>query len=154
MKKHLIFILLAAVLTACSGEADRDMQKPSIATDGIAASPSECDTYLVGDTIHFCYRLTDNVELGNFNIEVHSNHDHHTHSTSAIECPLDDSSTPSNPWVFNQDYTIPAGSRDYVATVDIPIPHGVAVGDYHFMIRLTDRAGWQEMRSVAIKLVE
>ena len=24
--------------------------------------------------------------------------------------------------------------------------------DYHFMIRLTDRAGWQELRSVAIEV--
>ena len=91
--------------------------------------------------------------MGNFNLEVHSNHDHHTHSTSATECPLDEHSTPEHPWVYNQDYAIPAGLRDYVATADIPIPPDITPGDYHFMIRLTDRGGWQELRSVAIKCV-
>jgi hypothetical protein len=37
-----------------------------------------------------------------------------------------------------------------VAEVDIVVPEGVDEGDYHFMVRVTDRAGWQELRSVAI----
>ena len=84
--KHSIFLIVTAIVfvfSAC-GDDDRDMDKPAITTDGIVASPSDCDSYRHGDTIHFCYRFTDNVELGNYNIEIHSNHDHHTHSTSSV----------------------------------------------------------------------
>ena len=54
--------------------------------------------------------------------------------------------------MFNQDYTIPAGRRSYTARVDIQIPADAETGDYHFMIRLTDRAGWQQLKAVAIKV--
>lgn len=155
MKRNIL--LIATVITlffvACSDD-DRDMDKPAIVTDGIVASPEDCDSYRHGDTIHFCYRLTDNEELGNFNIEIHGNHDHHTHSTSSVDCPHEDEEEHEhevvNPWVFNQDYQIPEGTKDYVAEVDIVVPEGVDEGDYHFMVRVTDRAGWQELRSVAI----
>jgi len=59
-----------------------------------------------------------------------------------------------NAWVYNRDFTIPAGQRQYDARVDIPIPADAALGDYHFMIRLTDRAGWQQLHAVAIKITE
>lgn len=151
---HLIAITLLLIFVACSDD-DRDLDKPAITADGIVASPSDCDSYRHGDTIHFCYRFTDNVELGNFNIEIHGNHDHHTHSTSAVDCPHDEDEEHHdsvNPWVFNQDYQIPAGTKDYVGEVDIVVPEDIDEGDYHFMIRLTDRAGWQELRSVAIEV--
>ena len=61
---------------------------------------------------------------------------------------------PVKPWVYNRDYTIPAAQRQYDARVDIPIPADIDPGDYHFMVRLTDRAGWQQLKAVAIKIVE
>ncbi|MBR1766846.1 MAG: DUF4625 domain-containing protein [Bacteroidales bacterium] len=147
-------VLAAAMLlghASCSDD-ERDMERPTITTEGITAQPAECDAYRIGDVIQVCYRLTDNEELGNFNLEIHSNHDHHTHSTSAVECDPDPVSHPDNPWVFNHDYAIPSGMRDYTIHEDIPVPDGIAPGDYHFMIRVTDRAGWQELRSMAIKI--
>lgn len=152
MKKYVIVSLLVLVACAACDNAERDMEPPVIGTDGIVASPAECDAYRLGDTIHFCYRLTDNVELGRYNIEVHSNHDHHTHSTSAVDCDLEPVCEAVNPWVFNADYAIPAGTANYVAMTDIVVPTGVDPGDYHFMVRVTDRAGWQQLRSMAIKL--
>ena len=44
--------------------------------------------------------------------------------------------------------------KSYKASVDIPIPEDAAHGDYHFMIRLTDKAGWQQIKSVAIIIEE
>ena len=115
--------------------------------------------------------MLDNQELGNFNIEIHNNFDHHTHSTEADdhdhdhemgECDDDEEHehehehehSEGNAWVYNRDFTIPAGQRQYDARVDIPIPADAALGDYHFMIRLTDRAGWQQLHAVAIKITE
>lgn len=52
----------------------------------------------------------------------------------------------------NADYTIPAGQQPYAASVGIPTD--IDAGDYHFMIRVTDQAGFQEIKSIAIEIEE
>lgn len=136
---------------SCSSDETDDQEKPVI-VDGQTPNPIDCQVYTRGDIIAFRYTFTDNMELGNFNIEIHHNFDHHTHSTSAGDCPLDQKKDPVNPWVYNQDYAIPAGSKSYEAKVDIDIPKDVDPGDYHFMIRVTDREGWQQLKAISIKL--
>ncbi len=168
MKKSTLYILylffaaamvgVSACLTACSSDDDNpttvnDQEKPKI-VDGELPNPIDCQNYKRGETIAFRYTFTDNVELGNFNIEIHNNFDHHTHSTSAGDCPLDEKKSPVNPWVYNQDQAIPAGLKNYEAKVDITIPKDIDPGDYHFMIRVTDKAGWQELKAVSIKIKE
>ena len=44
------------------------------------------------------------------------------------------------------------GQRSHTARLDIPVPANIKPGDYHFMIRLTDRVGWQQLKAVAIKI--
>lgn len=143
------------------GDADHDHDTdgpdttlPVISDQGIVANPVDCQVYHRGDTIAFCYAFADNDQLGNYNIEIHHNFDHHTHSTSAAECPQEQAKTPVSPWVYNRSFAIPAGSSSYVARVKIVIPATIDTGDYHFMIRLTDQAGWQQLRSMAIKIKE
>lgn len=148
-------VLLA--LAACSGDDESDTKKdttmPVIESDENAL-PSNCQVYYKGEVIPFRCLMSDNQELGNYNIEIHHNFDHHTHSTDAGECELDAKKTPVHPWVYNQSFTIPQGSSTYDAQVDIPIPNDIDPGDYHFMIRLTDKAGWQQLRAVSIKIKE
>lgn len=149
--------MLLCALSACSSsddDAPKDMQEPVISAQGITANPIDCQQYHKGDVIPFHYLMTDNQELGNYNIEIHNNFDHHTHSTSATECPMDAKKDPVTPWVYNKDFSIPAGQRSYDARHDIHIPTDIDAGDYHFMIRLTDRAGWQQLHAVAIKIVD
>lgn len=157
MKRNIIYsIMLLCALCACSGSDDeeqKDMQQPVISDQGITANPIDCQVYQRGSVIPFHYIMTDNQELGAFNIEIHNNFDHHTHSTTAVECTMEAQKQPQNPWVFNRDYTIPAGLRQYDARVDIQIPADIDPGDYHFMIRLTDRAGWQQLHAVAVKIM-
>ena len=88
---YYLLIPLLCALCACSGsDADsKDMEKPVISSDGIVANPIECQVYHRGESIPFQYLFTDNVELGYYNIEIHNNFNHHTHSGSAIECPLE-----------------------------------------------------------------
>ena len=156
MKQTILSFSLLCALCACSSAEEnesRDMTLPVISEEGIVANPIECQEYHPGDVLPVQYVFTDNVELGNYNIEVHNNFDHHTHSGSAVECELEPSKEAgAHAWVFNQDYTIPPGQRSYTARVDIPIPADAETGDYHFMIRLTDRAGWQQLKAVAIKI--
>ena len=163
MKKIINMSLLMALITiltlsfnACGSDDDKDMTPPVISADGITANPINCQQYHPGDVIPFHYVMLDNQELGNFNIEIH-NHDH-----EMGECDDDEEHehehehehSEGNAWVYNRDFTIPAGQRQYDARVDIPIPADAALGDYHFMIRLTDRAGWQQLHAVAIKITE
>lgn len=156
MKKKILLLSLLCVLCACSSSDDnesRDMSQPVISEQGIIANPVECQQYHPGDVIPFQYVFTDDVELGNYNIEVHNNFDHHTHSGSAVDCEFEPKREAGpKAWVFNQNYTIPAGLQTYKARVDIQIPADAETGDYHFMIRLTDRAGWQQLKAVAIKV--
>ena len=154
-RKNLLSIMLLCALCACSSDDDeqKDMLQPVISDTGIVADPIDCQVYHRGDVIPFHYLFTDDTELGAYNIEIHNNFDHHTHSTSSVECPVDVKKDPAKPWIFSQDYTIPAGQRSYDARHDIQIPADIDTGDYHFMVRLTDHAGWQQLHAVAIKII-
>ena len=153
--KHLyIPFLLLATLCSCGDSDDetKDMDKPVITDSGIEACPQDCQTFKRGEEMHFCYLFTDNVELGNYNLEIHNNFDHHTHSTSAADCPMEEKKTPINPWIYNEDFAIPAGTQSFEAHQFITIPSDVDCGTYHFVIRVTDLAGWQQIRSVSIHI--
>lgn len=156
-KKYLSLMLLCA-LSACSSSDDdeetKDMNYPVINTTDIVAVPTDCQVFKRGDVIPFNLLFTDDTELGAYNIEIHHNFDHHTHSTSSVECPMEAPKQPVKPWVFNLDFTIPSGQKSFTARHDIAIPSDIDTGDYHFMVRLTDRAGWQQIHAVAIKITE
>ena len=155
MKKSICFSILLCALSACSSSDDdntRDMVYPEILSESIVANPTDCQVYQRGDVIPFNYVFKDDTELGAYNIEIHNNFDHHTHGTSSVECPMEAKKEPVSPWIYNRDYAIPAGQRTYTARIDIAIPTYVDPGDYHFMIRLTDRAGWQQLKAMAIKV--
>ncbi len=55
---------------------------------------------------------------------------------------------------FNQNFEIPGGSSTFGAVESIEIPADVDPGDYHFMVKLTDKEGWQSWLSVSVKIVE
>lgn len=102
--------MTSIAICSCSNNDDpaKDLEKPQI-VDGDIPSPINCEVHHKGETIPFRYTFTDNMELGNFNLEIHNNFDHHSHSTSAGDCPLDPIKTPVNPWIYNQDFAIPTG---------------------------------------------
>ena len=157
MKKIYLSLILLCALSACSSSDDdetKDMTAPEISSESIVAVPIDCETFKRGEVIPFNYLFTDDTELGAYNIEIHNNFDHHTHSTTSTDCPMDAKKDPIKPWVYNHDFTIPAGVRSYTARHDIAIPSDIDPGDYHFMIRLTDRSGWQKLHAVAVKITE
>ena len=157
MKKIFMFLTLLCALCACSSSDDeetKDMTYPVINTTDIVAVPTDCQVFKRGDVIPFNFLFTDNMELGAYNIEIHNKFDHHTHGTSSVECPMEAKKDPVKPWVYNQDFTIPAGQHTYTARHDIAIPADIDPGDYHFMVRLTDHAGWQQLHALAIKITE
>ena len=142
-------LALSAVVFTASSFAKTDKL---VIESGDSASPLNCQVYRTGEEIPFRYTFTDNDALGSYNIEIHNNFDHHSHSTEAGDCPLDEKKLPVHPWVYNQDFPIPGNSPLYDAHVNIPIPADIDPGDYHFMIRVTDRSGWQQLKAVNIKI--
>lgn len=153
MKKIKLFILLLCALCAYNSCSDKkDLQAPEIIAPADGVSPTNCQVFHAGGVLPFSYAFSDDIELGSYNLEVHNNFDHHTHSTEAADCPQDPAKKPSNPWIFNQSYSIPAGTTVYEAHLEIPIPADIDPGEYHFMIRVTDASGWQSLKSLSIRL--
>ena len=132
---------LTAVFTICffaCGDDDKainNMQKPIISSEGITANPINHQRYYRGDVIPFHYMLSDDVELGVYNIEIRSN------IKEAV-----------NPWAFNRLYTIPQGLRSFEAKQKIDIPTDIDTGDYIFIIRVTDVSGWEQELALEITI--
>ena len=87
MKNHILLsiatALIIALCIACENK-NKDLTPPTISDADF--QPANCDIYYLGDTIQVRFTCSDDTELGNFNIEIHNNFDHHTHSTEAEDC--------------------------------------------------------------------
>jgi hypothetical protein len=152
IRKTLFYLATFLLLFSCSQDEDHDMEKPVIDMNGALAFPLTCDVVYRGESFTFKALFTDNEELGNYNIEIHNNFDHHSHSTDDVECEPDEKKNPVKPFIYNKDFSIPSGSVSYEAENNIPVPGDVDTGDYHFMVRLTDKSGWQQLKAVGIKI--
>jgi hypothetical protein len=157
MKIKILFIVLSVpvllLFNFCNKENDVDTEYPVIDMSSPDSYPQNCDTINRGKTFTAKATFSDNVELGAYSIDIHENFDHHTHSADIDQCDLDQIKDPVNPFKYIQSFEIPAGSKEYSMSVDIFIPQDVDPGDYHFMIRLTDKAGWQSLYGLSIKVL-
>ena len=152
--KFLLGILTIAFLTSCeSDKAEIDTEYPVIDITGANAFPIQCSTIERGQTITFKAVFNDNAALGSYSLDIHHNFDHHSHSTEVTTCESDAIKKPVKPMLFINNYTIPDGVKTYEASAQITIPEDVDPGDYHFMIRLTDKEGWQTLKGLSIKIL-
>ncbi|MFB9076467.1 DUF4625 domain-containing protein [Flavobacterium procerum] len=149
--------LLACTFFISSCESDSsetDKEYPVIDNSTTNAFPIQCSEIKRGQKITFRARFTDNAELGSYSLDIHHNFDHHTHSTEVNNCIAEPVKKPLNPMLYINSVTIPAGQKSYEATQEINIPADIDLGDYHFMIRLTDKEGWQTIKGLSIKIIE
>lgn len=160
MKPYKIIIpfFLLIIFNSCKKEDEIDNVKPVIDLSIQDAFPVNCDTLYFGESFELKVLFTDNVELGSYSIDIHNNFDHHSHSTEVTECSLDPIKDPINPFLFIEDYNIPAGQSDYQTNMSITIPSGNEIGaydegDYHFFISLTDKEGWSAQKGLSIKML-
>jgi hypothetical protein len=157
MKKQLrniIIVFLMAFTFSCIDDIEKDDEIPVIDMTAAEAFPKTCDMVYRGESFTFTATFTDNVALGSFSIEMHNNFNHHTHSTDVVECEMDPIKSAVNPLLFIEEYDIPEGQKSYTASIKITIPEDVDTGDYHFMVRLTDAAGWQALKGISVKIAE
>jgi hypothetical protein len=153
----LALLIIIHLLSACSREKV-DMIKPEIDFQFDGAGPLQCDTLYFGESFRFRMNFSDNLELGSYTLDIHQNFDHHSHSTEIGTCPFDPVKQPVNPWVYIQDYPIAAGLQLYQTNLEIPIPAGDGEvpydeGDYHLVIRVTDKSGWSAFKGLSIKIL-
>jgi hypothetical protein len=157
-KKKLLFsVSLIALLfvNACKSDktAPIDTEYPVIDITSANSFPKQCSTVKRGEPFSFRANLGDNTSLGSVSVDVHHNFDHHTHSTEVASCEMDPVKTPLKPFLLIQSYPIPAGLGKFEIDQQISIPIDIDPGDYHFMIRLTDKEGWQTIKGLSIKII-
>lgn len=150
--------LILMMLSACDDAANYDREKPAIDISFMEAFPINCDTLYFGEVFTMKMLFTDNMELGSFNIDIHSNFDHHSHSTDVSSCELDPVKTPVNPYTYIQDFEIDEGLSSFETNLMISLPASNAdgsydSGDYHFFVSLTDKEGWSTQKGLNIKIL-
>lgn len=153
--KILIAVLIPLlVFTSCSSDKEEiDTEYPVIDVSASNAFPIQCSQVTRGQKITFRAKFTDNTALGSYSLDIHHNFDHHTHSTEVSNCTPEPIKKPVNPMLYINSVTIPQGQKSYEAVQEITIPTDVDPGDYHFLIRLTDKEGWGTIKGLSIKIL-
>jgi len=157
MRKLSLICLVVLLITAGSScKKDNgepiDTDYPEIDLSAQGAFPKQCSVLKRGTTIAFRASLSDNAELGSVSVDIHHNFDHHTHSTEVSDCTMEPVKQAVKPFLFIKNYPITAGLKTFQATQNIVIPADIDPGDYHFLIRLTDKEGWQTLKGISIKI--
>lgn len=150
---RLLLGFFALAFVSCI-ETEIDEEKPTITVNYAGGFPQTCENLSRGQSYKVKAKVTDNLELASYSVEVHHNFDHHTHDDQDGDCQLEPVTTAVNPFVFSTAGGIPQGSINYELEVDLIIPDGVDVGDYHLALSVTDVTGWQARTAVDIKIVE
>lgn len=149
IKTVLFFAII--LLTLSSGCTDKDVD--TVYPEIQMIQPLNCDSVSVGGTMLVKALFTDNKELGSYSIEIHNNFDHHNHSTEANTCVMSPNKTPVNPFTYINSFELDAGLKEKEITLNITVPAQIDTGDYHLVLRLTDKEGWQRIKGLSIKLV-
>lgn len=155
MKKILILFATGLFFIAGCKKDDANDEKDTVYPEILVNAnsfPISCSTLTRGQTFSFKATFKDNKQLGSYSLDIHHNFDHHNHSTEVNECEFSPVKTPVKPFLHIQNYSIPAGSKEYEATAQIAVPADIDPGDYHFMIRLTDQEGWTTIQGLSIKI--
>ena len=152
-KTLIAFGLLSIFAAGCKkDEQSIDTEYPVIDLSIANAFPQQCATVSRGQKFTFKARFTDNAELGSYSIDIHHNFDNHSHSTEVSDCSAVVVKTPVKPFVLINTFQIPTGQQTFEATNEITVPADIDPGDYHFLIKLTDKEGWQTIKGISIKI--
>lgn len=153
LKSILLLLLTVLAISSCKkDESAVDTEYPTIDLSIAGAFPQQCAEITRGKSFTFKAKFADNAALGAFSLDVHHNFDQHSHSTEVNNCTMDAKKTPVKPFLLIKSYSIPADQKEFIATTTIDVPTDVDPGDYHFLIRLTDKEGWQTIKGISIKV--
>lgn len=158
MKKNILwglFIIASTIFISCSSDNDTviDKEKPTINING---DFQNCVEIQKGVPFIFTAEITDNEGLGSYSFDIHHNFDHHTHSTEAevTECKLGVKKEATNPFKLVETSTVKGSPKTYTIKQEFTIPKKYEEGDYHFMLKVVDKAGWSTIKGLSFKLKE
>jgi len=124
MKKLILFgALFALSFTACKKEDTPDITKPVIAVTQPAVDSMEIS---LGADFTIQATLTDDVDLSQWKMDIHSA-DGHSHRITA------------GAWEMTETGT--ATGKSYLFSKTVTVPADAELGEYHFTIEATDKAG-------------
>ena len=156
MKKLItLCLLVTAGVSACKKDEKKekiDTEYPEINVTSVSSFPKQCSIVKRGEKFVFRAQLSDTAQLGSVSIDIHHNFDQHSHSTDVETCTPDPIKTPLKPFLLIQSYPIPADLKTFEVQQEISVPSEIDPGDYHFLIRLTDKQGWQTIKGLSIKV--
>jgi len=145
--------LFALALVSCT-DTEIDEEKPTITVNYAGGFPQTCENLSRGQSYTIKAKVTDNLELASYSIEMHHNFDHHTHDDQEDPCELEPITTAVNPFNFSTNNSVPEGLTSFEIEAVITIPAAIDTGDYHLALSVTDVTGWQARTAVDIKIVE
>ncbi|RZM23143.1 MAG: DUF4625 domain-containing protein [Pedobacter sp.] len=147
-------LIFVSAVSSCKKENDGpiDTSYPEINVAIQDAFPKQCSVLKRGETFVFRALLTDNAELGSVSVDIHHNFDHHSHSTEVSDCSMSPVKQAVKPFLLIRTFPIAAGQKSFQTTAEISVPADIDPGDYHFLIRLTDKQGWQTIKGLSIKI--
>lgn len=149
----IIIGILILIAGGCSKDKEQiDTEYPVIDISMANAFPKQCSILKRGEKFIFRAQLSDNAQLGSLSVDIHHNFDHHTHSTEIDDCGMEPKKTPLKPFLLIQTFPIPPGLKSFQVNSEISIPADTDPGDYHFMMKLTDKEGWQTIKGLSIKI--
>ncbi|MDR1673361.1 MAG: DUF4625 domain-containing protein [Bacteroidales bacterium] len=138
---YICLTIMAGILVASCDKGDN--VKPVINL----IEPEEGDVLQIGGDVHFEMKLSDDVALGSYKVDIHHNFDNHGHEKSGEE-------TETVPFEFSREWVEDiAGKKN--ATVhhhEIVIPENATEGAYHLMVYCTDAAGNEAYVTVNVEL--
>ena len=85
--RQLLLSLFVLALVSCT-ETEIDEEKPTITVNYAGGFPQTCEDLSRGQSYTIKAKVTDNLELASYSIEMHHNFDHHTHDDQEGACQL------------------------------------------------------------------
>ncbi|WP_128763410.1 DUF4625 domain-containing protein [Leeuwenhoekiella aestuarii] len=146
---------IALLTSACSSDSDTttDEIKPTITINYAEGFPQACATLKRGEIYTFKAKITDNVALAAYSLNLHHNFDHHTHDDQGAQCDLEEIKQAINPLIYMENFSL-SGQTEYEIEISVSIPNDIDTGDYHCSYSVTDETGWQSRTSSDIKIIE
>ena len=145
--------LFALALVSCT-ETEIDEEKPTITVNYAGGFPQTCENLSRGQSYTIKAKVTDNLELASYSVEMHHNFDHHTHDDQEDPCELEPVTPAVNPFNFSTNNSVPEGLTNFEIEAVVTFPATIDTGDYHLALSVTDVTGWQARTSVDVKIVE
>lgn len=133
--KHITKFLLSGSVALFMASCAADSEKPVVDIH----EPVSNDIIEVGSTFHLDFSITDNDELNQFKIDIHGDHDGHTHGKLAEILPAFDT-------IVIENISGNAINRH----IDFTIPAGAWPGPYHITVYATDKSGNEGMSTVKV----